>query len=783
MDFARPFFGWLRQAFSAFSTLFLALSASQRARLASSHEQLSVQRLGALFLRLGGFLAVSVTAALPLASQAAAPADVFRQWAVDPWIERSVSLAELGIDKPVVLQGSESDARRELFLPVPAGLPLQSANLQLDADYLRGNGGRSVFVLSLDGYPVSSRRFTDDKGDASLSIGVDATPRDTGFVRVGASWSSTISDVICADQRAPGNVLRILPTTRLRYHIDRSQLTSLSTVWSTLPKRPVLLIADKNLSQPAYDTAWRIGLALERAGKQVQVRVLPAVGDTVDLGALNVPADLRGIAAFGALAGGGEHRLANAAEIGALLALGPRGPLRADLAIADPAMAAAINSAFDALAAQMGAGDAAAFGRWRLGANAVAGAPIPGGQVALRSLGGVPLVAVAAEGGAEAALLFDSLWKPLAGGSAITVKKISRPPAEDRILLSDLGGQPGSIDVAGRSDWTATFGIEDVAFDGRAPTALVADLSAAPDSANAGPVASIYLNDFLLGAQTLTPDGKPYRMRVAVPGYMLAARNVVRITFLRQLTKVRCHDQQTSYPVSVLPTSHVELGKVDSGNNFAGLRRSFAGGATVLVPASWLSNASSTLPRAITYADVAGVPLANSQLQVVPADRAGAAVSPSRPFLAMDLPVDKPIAQVDAAQGHLVLMNDKATQVDASGLAGSSVLQVVQSGGQRGVLLQELSGNAPLPKKPVLLGRGDLAVIGAGGVALEVDSRDPRGAQLADNANPESVWVRYRAFWIALVVLLVLALLAARISMVRRRHARVALGRRDEQAS
>jgi hypothetical protein len=735
-----------------------------------------------LWRRCAGIAAAALFA-LPVVSHAAGPADVFRQWTSDPWVERSVSLAELGITNPVVLQGTDNDARHELFLPVPAGLQLQSARLQLDADYLRGDGGRSVFVLSIDGYPVSARRFTDDKGDASLAIGVDSAPRDTGFIRIGASWSSTISDLVCADQRAPGNVLRILPTTRLRYRINRSELTSLATVWSTLPTRPVLLVADKSLSQPAYDAAWRIGLALERAGKHVQVRTLPAVGDTIDLGSINIPSDLRGIAAFNALATGGQHQIANDAEVGALLALGPRGPFQADIAIADPAMVTAINGALDALAAQMGTTDAAAFDQWRQGANALAGAALTAGQVALKSLGGVPLVAVSADGGAEAALLFDSLWKPLAGGPAITVKKVTRPPTEDRILLSTLGGQPGSFDVGSRSDWTTTFGIEDVATDGRAPVAIVADLSAAPDSANAGPVASLYLNDFLLGAQTLVPDGQPYRMRVSVPSYMLAARNVVRITFLRQLTKVRCYDQQTSYPVSVLPTSHIELGEVAAGNNFAGLRRAFAGGATVLIPASWMASAPTTLPRAIVYANVAGIPLANSQLQLVAADRAGAAVSPGRAFLAMDLKVEKPLAQVDTAQGHLTLVNDKTTLVDATGLAGGSVLQVVESGGQRGVLLQDLSAGTPLPQEPVLLGRGDVAVLGAKGVSLEVDSHDPQGARLAVDANPESLWIRYRPFWIVLIVLLVIVLLAARVAFTRRRDARVALDRTDESGS
>jgi hypothetical protein len=718
-------------------------------------------------LALVAFAAVASTAA------SAAPADLFRQWAADPWIDRQVSLADLGFDKPIALQGGGGDngTRRELFLPVPAGLPLQGATLQLDADYLRGDGGRSTFVLSIDGYPVSSRRFADDRGDAGLSIGVDSAPRDSGFVRLGAAWTSVVSDVVCADQSAPGNVLRLLPTTRLHYRIDRNQLGSLATAWSTLPPRPVLLVAGRGLGQPAYDAAWRIGVALERAGKRVQVRALPAVGDTVDMAATPLPADLRGVAAFAALgAEAGRHRIANAAEVGALLALGGRGPLRADIAIADAALTQQVNAALDALAAQMGGADAEAFGAWRAASFGLSARPLASGEVALRTLGGAPLVAVSADAGPQAALLFDSLWKPVAGGSAIGLATVSRPRPDERILLSELGGKPGSLDVGNRSDWIATFGIEDVADNGRAPQALVFDLSATPDSIGAGPVASVYFNDFLLGADLLRPDGKPHRMRVAIPDYMLAPRNVVRVTFLRQLSKPRCHDQQTSYPVSVLPTSHVELGKVASGNNFAGIRRRFVDGGEIIVPAAWLADAPASLPRTIRYADAAGVSLANTQLVVAAADKGQDAVRPATTFLAFDLPVEKSPAQVDAGQGRLVLANGKTTLIDASRLSRMAVLQVADSGGQHGIVYRAISADSPVPGKPVLLGRGDVALLDGAGVTLEVDSRDPRGAQLADQANPESVWQRWRVWWIVLAVVVALLLLVARIAQVRRRQ-------------
>lgn len=699
---------------------------------------------------------------------AATPGDVFRQWAANGWVERQITLDELGFEAPIVLQGDGSESRRELFLPVPASMDIRDATLHFDADYLRGDGGRSTLVVSLDGTPVLSRRYIDDSGSATQTIGVDGEPRPSGFVRLGLQWSSVISDVVCADQRAPGNVLRVQPTTRLRYRIDRNRLGSLATVWSTLPPRPVLLVSRKNLDAAAYDAAWRVGLALERAGKRVQVRALPAVGDDINLAGVDVPQDLRGVSAFGALAHGGMHRIANEAEVGALLALGSRGPVRADIAIADPALASVVNKALTAIAAQLGP-DAPAFAGWRGTAFGLSDSPVGAGEVALRTLGGAPVLAVAADAGPQAALLFDGLWKPVAGAKSIALKTVSRPLPEDRILLSQLGGKPGSLDVGNRSDWTATFGIEDVSHDGRAPTAFVFDLASSPDSVGAAAVGSVYLNDYLLGAELLPADGKAFRLRVTVPSHILTPRNVVRVTFLRQLTKPRCHDQQTAYPVSVLPSSHVELGRVPSGNGFSGMTRRFADGAELLLPAAWLTDSVVTLPRTIRLTDAAGISLSGTTLVVVTTDKAAKPVDPSASFLALDLPVKTSVAEVDPEQGRLVLVKGKTTLLDASRLVGVGVMQVAESGGHHGIVYRATSADTAVPTRPVRLGRGDLALLDEGGVTLEVDTRDPRGAQLADEANPQSMWQRYRAWWIALGVLFVILALAARAVYVRRR--------------
>ncbi|HXR02170.1 MAG TPA: hypothetical protein VN798_17430, partial [Pseudomonas sp.] len=109
--------------------------------------------------------------------------------------QRVVELRDLGIDRPIILNAT--DARRELYLPVPGDVPLTDATLHFDASYLNGEAGRNTLLLSLDGYPVRALGLNEGEGDASAVLGVDKAPRNSGSVRLGIGWSSIISRVQC----------------------------------------------------------------------------------------------------------------------------------------------------------------------------------------------------------------------------------------------------------------------------------------------------------------------------------------------------------------------------------------------------------------------------------------------------------------------------------------------------------------------------------------------------------------------------------------------------------
>nr|WP_272213309.1 hypothetical protein [Marinicella sp. W31]MDC2879256.1 hypothetical protein [Marinicella sp. W31] len=109
-------------------------------------------------------------------------------------------------------------------------------------------------------------------------------------------------------------------------------MTTVAKAFSALTQDVTLLVSSDQLDQASYDAAWRLGLALERAGKSVTVIALPGPGDTVDASAVDVPEALQTIPAFAGLSTGGSVTLSNAAEAGAFMLLGAP-QARADVAV------------------------------------------------------------------------------------------------------------------------------------------------------------------------------------------------------------------------------------------------------------------------------------------------------------------------------------------------------------------------------------------------------------------------------------------------------------------
>ena len=340
------------------------------------------------------------------------------------------------------------------------------------------------------------------------------------------------------------------------------------------------------------------------------------------------------------------------------------------------------------------------------------------------------------------------------------------------MLLDQFGAVSGTMDIIARGERVAAFDLGAVAGDGRYPSQLVLDVASAPNAGGEGPVLSVLLNDYLLGAEKLEANGNTRRLAVNIPRYALAARNEIRIVFLRQPTQIRCHDQPTPYPVSIQKSSHLRLGKGAPGDDFVGASIGLAGDHAVLVPDAWLKDAPTSLARMIRLSDAVGATGEHAQLKVV---ASGQKPDVSGHFIAFDVPSMSGGSEVAVDGGKLVLKRDSnTTLLDLSGLQRLTVAEVVDGG--RGIAFRTVGSEAPDVPKPFRLARGNFAVIDEGGPTLQIDTADPTSARLADEGNPQSMWERHMWAWLALIGVIAFMLMAARIAQVRRRrqdHARV----------
>jgi hypothetical protein len=626
------------------------------------------------------------------------------------WVPRTVTFTDLGFTEPVVL--GYPDTIKEIYLPVPPGINLSGATLQLDASYIRADGGRTSLVYAIDGAPVQAFGYTADRGDASATLQIDGRPRPTGFIKLNIDWRTAVArENTCADARTPGNILRIEPTSKFVFRYDGSAVRDLTSAWASLPPTPTILIPGNNVSTEIYDAAWRVGVALERAGKRPRIRTADGSGV-----APSTPPAVPGAAPVAA------------------------GPAEPDIVIGN-----------------------------------AGGQQVAPKQIVLGNMNGRPVIVVAPDAGAQAAGLFTNIWQQAAAGTALTVNAVEAPSNSDSnaVSLQYLGAKPTSFDVLAHADWNASFDIGSVAADGKGPGTLVIDVAGSPSAARTPPVVSVFLNDVLLGAKEMEATGKRERIVAPIPRYALQTRNVIRVSFVRQLASDRCRETPEAYPVSVLASSHMLLDKIDITSDFTGLMAKFATGGTLLVPQGHLSDATATLPRVIRLAASTGLSPQKARFQTVPN---GSNPKVDGPFLAVDVVPEGVAGTVKPEQDRLYLAGSKDRPLlDVRGLNRVGMLEVTGKGDNIGAVYRTLGQQAPSMEKPIMLSSGNLAIMGNNGLRTEVNTRDPSGQGIMKEAAPG---LFERGYWWLLPIILVALFVALLVFASRMRRRRAATGDR-----
>ncbi len=698
-------------------------------------------------------------------------ATIFENFATNTWVNRSVALPDVGMNTAVMMGGAQT--LRDIYLPVPANVPLLDAVIQFNASYMRADQGRTTLLLSLDNAAVAARGITLERGDASQVIAVPSTPQPSGFVRFGVAWNTVIAlnaaDSICTDTRSMGNLLRIEPTSRLTYRFDAAAVRDLSTAWTAMPQAPVILVSGKSLAPDAYDSAWRIGLTLERVGKRPSIVAMPAVGQEVDTSRLSVPEGLRRISSFAALSQGGKRVLSSTAEVGAWIALNQISVSHVDVVVTDRNLVSSVQAGLNALESQIKAeapDAAASFTQWRTQRLDSITSPTAAGEIRLSVSSGGATVVVASDAGVKLAEVFDTQWRKVAASTAMVVKAADMPSGEaNAVSLSALGAAPGSFDVIGYGEWIAKFDIGAGILKGRRPSDLVMDLSAAPSTWGTVPVASVFLNEVLLASKQMEATGKRERLTAVIPSYALGARNVIRVSFVRQLLSDRCRENPGAFPAAVLASSHVVLGGETGDDDFTGMSSRLSQGGDVLVPNAYLADAPNSLSRLIRLSAATDVSPTKAKFIAVGGE---AQAKPTAPFLAMDIAFPSEKRKVLVDKGHLVLADDADRKLlDISGLTRIGAASVEHVDGKPGVVYHTVAEDVGRYDKPFQLMNGNFAVIGQEGLVAQFDSRSSLDRRLFEELREP--WFK-RYFWWAIPVVAIALFLTLLYSASRFRR-------------
>ncbi|MDR3090549.1 MAG: hypothetical protein LBU39_12170 [Desulfobulbaceae bacterium] len=681
---------------------------------------------------------------------------------------RAISLKDLGIRDSIVLHAP--DESRELYLPTPTGVPISEANLYLDGGYLRGDGGRTTFVVSLDGAPVAGRAPTDFRGDGAMVVAVDGDKRDSGYVRIGLRWSSVISgETVCVDQTAIGNNWLITPSSRLAYRFNTADIVDIRGAFSALPQKPTVMLAGFPFSVAAYDAAWRLEALMMRGGMEPRTALLPGPGDTLDLSRIAMPDGLTAVPAFAALARGGPHRLADEAEAGALYALAPAGVFAPDVLIPDQTLLARINSAFDALRRQIAAVSdeaATAFDEWRGAAASAFATPLAPGELRLARLGGGVQIVLA---DTKAAAALTKVWTPVDVAGHLVAHELNPTPSigaggdTDKLAMSLIGGEPRSFDVLQAAVWDANFDLATVSGAGKVPKKVSLNLAAAPAADHNAQTASVFFNGALIGSQLLTTDGRARRLTAEIPLYAIGATNLLRVVFQRPPDGTACGSRGQGYPAAVLPDSWLEIGARPIEDDFTGMIVRFSAGAKIFIPPSYLSEPAS-LARLARVAGATGISPSQAELLVT-----NGAAQAGGPFLAMDVAVNQAKASARIEGDRLTITDrDGKTLADLSGLTRLAVAQVARAGDSVGILYQSVGEAAPvLPALGAF--QGDVALVNVGGLVKQFDTLHPGATPTSDQAAP---WLAddWKSWGIPCIIIGLMLLLLAVAGQARRRH-------------
>lgn len=685
------------------------------------------------------------------------------------------TLKGAGLTKAIVL--SATDQSRTFYLPVPRNVPLSEMELAFHGRYLSGDPGGGKLQILVEGEPLFVRAYPDGGGVIDLTLPLRNFTSYRGVIELEVRWLSNRTLRTCEVEPPNTTSLVIEPTTTVNFNVPADAVFDLASTWQMLPAETVLTISSNALEQSVMDAAWRVGSAIELAGRRVKVATFPESGSEVSVPSFLLPHALYDHPLAQSLHKGRRSVLLDDATLGALLLMAPKSVL-GDVTIPDDTLLTKVARALNAFKATLRSSEqhdwyADAIAKFALTEDAVA---LHNTQVL--GTGADSIITVSANAAANISTLFDPQWRPILSSPAVDVETANAQPLSEagKARLTALGAATSTLDVVNHATWQMDFLFRSVDFSGRVPNELVLDVAASPDTSGARPVLSVSWNDVLLTATQLQADGEPERISTRIPFYAIGSANRLKVMLQRLPSANSCTEPQIGFPFAVLPTSYIGTKPTDPHPTFIGLMPYLAHEATLVIPSDWLDSAGVHLTQMINLARISGLSPADARLVINQPDES---FKPTGPFVAMDVPVHQHPSRVSVdGSGQLTINGREQTQLNIRGLSDVATVEVVQSENHLGlswnaVASFQLQSTAADSMELYALDRGDIAVISANRLVGWFDSTEPSNAGMAEKVQSAFYeWRRWFSWGVPtiigliflIVVLLALSYRAGRLN-------------------
>lgn len=696
---------------------------------------------------------------------------------------RVVALADMGLSEKIVLDGHATE--RHFYLPLPPTTQLENAYIEVQARYFHPFDERAAIAALINGDTVASHSLFKNSDSPFLRMaGLDDSARGGADNGEGIHFTIPFKDIKskggfvdlglaltieCQDMRGREDHLLIDPkATRLVYTFKSGLVRDIDTIVTSLPRHPTILLPSKHLTPIQYETALRIGQGLSARGMQARYLAVPQIGEWVSTKGIDDNIDWTLVPnasseLVSAVKVHSEFKLTNSNDVSAwliahLLSRDGLAQVAIDAHQTQQKLMTVLRHTplNNALKQRIGSPE-----QW-LSKKTDSQANLYASQLA-----GQPILLV---GEGKSSEFIASLWQSLSHTPLMGIEA-SLPLEKKNDGDFHFARNIPVRDIVSSGEWLIPLRLTDFP-DGKWPDTFELNLMAAPSGDGQSPIASILLNDNLLMVEALHTDGKITRVTAQAPLYSIRANNVLKIQINRRTGEGACRNAEQRAPVQLLPSSFVTFRRSPSIEQFYMVQPLLAKQGEVAIPQHYLSNAVHSLSVVSSVLQGFNLNASGFTLNVVE----GAEFKPESAFIAFETIPSETSQLVTAANGKLVVLNDRDHKLfDSTGLGELGVLQLVSSHGNPGVYVTAVAGVLPIPAQALEFGEGSLVVIDAQGIKLAVNLNDPDNDYELDEQNRSAILIfqHYRVWFVilGLLALPVLLLLGFRWYFRRKNQA------------